>query len=186
MTSLWRHLWPNYDTLDFKILTQCVKMLGERVLQVWRWYLQGFRRYRKKTRGGLEIAPPPPPSGARVNTALESGRFSMTSFVQCSDSRPPALRLRLKSSVLKILAWPLPGVTVKASAASPRFLPHFGFQERLGLCRGRCMLRHALSRADSRLPRWPRVRWWDFHLPELGTCTVQYELTWELCSVRYM
>ena len=39
-------------------------MLGERVLQVWRWYLQRFRRYRKKTRGGLEIAPP---SGARVN-----------------------------------------------------------------------------------------------------------------------
>ena len=23
-----RHLWPNYDTLDFKILTQCVKLLG--------------------------------------------------------------------------------------------------------------------------------------------------------------
>ena len=40
-------------------------MLGERVLQVWRWYLQQFRRYRKKTRGGLEIAPP---SGARDNT----------------------------------------------------------------------------------------------------------------------
>ena len=59
MTSLWRHLWPNYDTMNFKILTQCVKMLGERVLQVWRWYLHRFRRYRKKTRGGLEIAPPP-------------------------------------------------------------------------------------------------------------------------------
>ena len=58
MTSLWRHLWPDYDTLDFKILTQCVKMLGERVLQVWCWYLHWFRRYRKKTRGGLEIAPP--------------------------------------------------------------------------------------------------------------------------------
>ena len=58
MTSLWRHLWPNYDTLDFKILTQCVEMLGERVLQVWWWYLHWFRRYRKKTRGGLEIAPP--------------------------------------------------------------------------------------------------------------------------------
>ena len=40
-------------------------MLGERVLQVWRRYLHRFRRYRKKTRGGLEIAPPP--SGARVN-----------------------------------------------------------------------------------------------------------------------
>ena len=65
MTSLWRHLWPNYDTLDFKILTQCVKMLGERVLQVWRWYLQWFRRYRKKTRGGARNSPPP--SGARVN-----------------------------------------------------------------------------------------------------------------------
>ena len=64
MTSLWRHLWPNYDTLDFKILTQCVKMLGERVLQVWRWYLQRFRRYRKKTRGGG--ARNSPPSGARV------------------------------------------------------------------------------------------------------------------------
>ena len=66
MTSLWRDLWPNYNTLDFKILTQCVKLLGERVLQVWWWYLHWFRRYRKKTRGGgLEIAPP---SGARVNT----------------------------------------------------------------------------------------------------------------------
>ena len=43
-------------------------MLGERVLQVWRWYLRRFRRYRKKTRGGgLEIAPP---SGARVNRPL--------------------------------------------------------------------------------------------------------------------
>ena len=60
MTSLWRHLWPNYNTLDFKILTQGVKLLGERVLQVWWWYLHWFRRYRKKTRGGLEIAPPPP------------------------------------------------------------------------------------------------------------------------------
>ena len=34
-------------------------MLGERVPQVWWWYLHWFRRYRKKTRGGLEIAPPP-------------------------------------------------------------------------------------------------------------------------------
>ena len=68
MTSLWRHLWPNYDTLDFKILTQCVKMLGERVLQVWRWYLHRFRRYRKKTRGGARNSPPP--SGARVNFAI--------------------------------------------------------------------------------------------------------------------
>ena len=40
-------------------------MLGERVLQVWRWYLQRFRRYRKKTRGGARNSPPPP-SGARV------------------------------------------------------------------------------------------------------------------------
>ena len=82
MTSLWRHLWPNYDTLDFKILTQCVKMLGERVLQVWRWYLHRFRRYRKKTRGGLEIAPPP------VGRGLKD--FSVTSSVTCSGkaSRP--------------------------------------------------------------------------------------------------
>ena len=57
---IWRHLWPNYDTQDFKSLTQCVKMLGERVLQVWRWYLQRFRRYRKKTRGGARNSPPPP------------------------------------------------------------------------------------------------------------------------------
>ena len=64
MTSLWRHLWTNYDTLDFKILTQCVKMLGERVLQVWRWYLHRFRIYRKKTRGAAWNSPP---SGARVN-----------------------------------------------------------------------------------------------------------------------
>ena len=71
MTSLWRHLWPNYNTLDFKILTQCVKLLGERVLQVWWWYPHRFRRYRKKTRGGgggLEIAPPP--SGARVKVCV--------------------------------------------------------------------------------------------------------------------
>ena len=65
MTSLWRHLCPNYNTLDFKILTQCVKLLGERVLQVWWWYLHWFRRYRKKTRGGARNSPPPP-SGARV------------------------------------------------------------------------------------------------------------------------
>ena len=66
MTSLWRHLWPNYNTLDFKILTQCVKLLGERVLQVWWWYLHWFRRYRKKTRGGARNSPP---SGARVNVS---------------------------------------------------------------------------------------------------------------------
>ena len=58
MTSLWRHLWPNYNTLDFQILTQCVKLLGERVLQVWWWYLHWFRRYRKKTRGGARNSPP--------------------------------------------------------------------------------------------------------------------------------
>ena len=69
MTSLWRHLWPNYDTLDFKILTQCVKLLGERVLQVWWWYLHWFRRYRKKTRGGLEIAPPPVGRGLKTRIA---------------------------------------------------------------------------------------------------------------------
>ena len=73
MTSLWRHLWPNYDTLDFKILTQCVKMLGERVLQVWRWYLQRFRRYRKKTRGGARNSPPP--SGARVKASTAKLAF---------------------------------------------------------------------------------------------------------------
>ena len=33
-------------------------MLGERVLQFWWWYLHWYRRYRKKTRGWLEIAPP--------------------------------------------------------------------------------------------------------------------------------
>ena len=80
MTSLWRHLWPNYNTLDFKILTQCVKLLGERVLQVWWWYLHWFRRYRKKTRGGARNSPP---SGARVKNGwvmtwnmLKSARFS--------------------------------------------------------------------------------------------------------------
>ena len=58
MTSLWRHLWPNYDTLDFNILTQCVKLLGQRVLQVWWWYLLWLRRYRKKTRGwGTQNSP---------------------------------------------------------------------------------------------------------------------------------
>ena len=46
-----------------KISTECLKLLKERVLQIWWWYLHWFRRYRKKTRGELEIAP----SGARVN-----------------------------------------------------------------------------------------------------------------------
>ena len=63
MTSLWRHLWPNYNILDFKILTQCVKLLGEKVLQVWWWYLHWFRRYCKKTRGEARNSPPPPPVG---------------------------------------------------------------------------------------------------------------------------
>ena len=91
MTSLWRHLWPNYDILDFKILTQCVKMLGERVLQVWRWYLQRFRRYRKKTRGGgLEIAPPP--VGRGIFAAMVLIGFNNEYFIQtCKDS--PALSL---------------------------------------------------------------------------------------------
>ena len=75
MTSLWRHLWPNYNTLDFKILTQCVKLLGERVLQVWWWYLHWFRRYRKKTRGG-GARNSPPPSGARVRSVLFSMKNS--------------------------------------------------------------------------------------------------------------
>ena len=79
MTSLWRHLWLNYDTLDFKILTQCVKMLGERVLQVWRWYLQRFRRYRKKTRGGARNSPP---SGVRVNGLdTDSTKVGIPNFV---------------------------------------------------------------------------------------------------------
>ena len=66
---------PNYDTLDLKILTQCVKLLGERVLQVWWWYLHWFRRYRKKTRGG-GAGNTPPPSGARPEskTASRPGR----------------------------------------------------------------------------------------------------------------
>ena len=51
-------------------------MLGERVLQVWRWYLHRFRRYRKKTRGGLEIAPPPPVGrGLRTCPALNCQSF---------------------------------------------------------------------------------------------------------------
>ena len=58
MMSLWRHLWSNYATLDFKILTQCVKSVRERVLQVSWLYLHWFRRYRKKTRGGLKKSPP--------------------------------------------------------------------------------------------------------------------------------
>ena len=57
MTSVWRHLWPKCDTLDFKILTQFIKWLGERVLQVWWLYLHWFRRYRKKTRGARNCPP---------------------------------------------------------------------------------------------------------------------------------
>ena len=58
-------------------------MLGERVLQVWWWYLHWFRRYRKENqRGGLEIAPPP--SGARVNFAqlLTDHRTSNETFLE--------------------------------------------------------------------------------------------------------
>ena len=77
MTSLWRHLWPNYNTLDFKILTQCVKLLGERVLQVWWWYLHWFRRYCKKTRGGARNSPPPVGRGLRLNfTRCFDGKFT--------------------------------------------------------------------------------------------------------------
>ena len=47
-------------------------MLGERVLQVLRWYLQRFRRYRKKTRGGLEIAPPPVGRGLTNPTSFNN------------------------------------------------------------------------------------------------------------------
>ena len=56
LTSLVTKLY----TLDFKILRQCVKLLGERVLQVWWWNLHLFRRYRKKTRVGARNSPPPP------------------------------------------------------------------------------------------------------------------------------
>ena len=49
-------------------------MLRERVLQVWRWYLQRFRRYSKKTRGGLEIAPP---RGARVKRWIYGGNIML-------------------------------------------------------------------------------------------------------------
>ena len=69
MTSLRRHLWPNYDTLDFKILTQCVKMLGERVLQACGDTCSGIEDIARKGEGGLEIEPPP--SGARVKFKSE-------------------------------------------------------------------------------------------------------------------
>ena len=55
--SLWRYLWPTYHTLEFqKIYIMCEMHARERVLKVWRWYLHLFRRYRKKTRGGLQSA----------------------------------------------------------------------------------------------------------------------------------
>ena len=63
-----------------KILTQCVKVLGETVMQVWWWYLHWFRRYRKKTRGGSEIASPPPSSGARVNSTWATYAFRFTEW----------------------------------------------------------------------------------------------------------
>ena len=78
MTSFWRHLWPNYNTLQFKIFTQCVKLLGERVQQVWWRYLHWFRRNRKKTRGGARNSPPPPPSEVRVNHITLSTRSQET------------------------------------------------------------------------------------------------------------
>ena len=111
MTSLWRHLWLNYDTLDFKISTQCVKMLGERVLQVWRWYLHRFRRYRKKTRGGARNSPPP--SGARVKVgSLCCGRVSLrasnerlfwTHFFRLTPCRTRFRALWLRSGLSKFI-----------------------------------------------------------------------------------
>ena len=73
--------------MDFKTLTQCVKLLGERVLQVGWWYLHWFRRYRKKTRGGLEIAPPP--SGALVNMECSS-KLNWTELSQLQYPIPSA------------------------------------------------------------------------------------------------
>ena len=91
MTSLWRHLWPNYNTLDFKILTQCVKLLGERVLQVWWWYLHWFRRYRKKTRGGLEIAPP---VGRGISPSSQPlGQLNMSCMCDWHSDRQTNIRL---------------------------------------------------------------------------------------------
>ena len=58
MTSLWRHLWPNYDTLNFKILTQCVKLLGEREYCKFGGDICiGLEDIGRKREGGLEIAP---------------------------------------------------------------------------------------------------------------------------------
>ena len=47
-----RHLWPDYDTLDFKILTQCVKLLGERVLQSGGDTWIGLEDIARKREGG--------------------------------------------------------------------------------------------------------------------------------------
>ena len=97
MTSLWRHLWPNYNILDFKTLTQCVKLLGERVLQVWWWYLHWFRRYCKKTRGGARNSPPPVGRGlswawvarASATTLVASSTVAARGVTVASDD--PAL-----------------------------------------------------------------------------------------------
>ena len=95
MTSLWRHLWPNYNTLDFKILTQCVKLLGERVLQVWWWYLHWFRRYRKKTRGGARNSPPPVGRGLTFSLQKNQWLNFDSSSIQLTQLwlkwRPPRL-----------------------------------------------------------------------------------------------
>ena len=71
-------------------------MLGERVLQVWRWYLHRFKRYRKKTRGGLEIAPPPVGRGLSLETSKFWGSGSWVSRVS------PHIQI-LRSWVSKVL-----------------------------------------------------------------------------------
>ena len=82
-------------------------MLGERVLQVWWWYLHWFRRYRKKTRGGgLEIAPP---SGARVK-GLFSHRFETSEKFPSTAKMADVLRIKCTKygspiNLLLILWW---------------------------------------------------------------------------------
>ena len=60
--SLWRHLWPAYQSWQIFLLSGCAKFMAWRLLEIWRWSLCNFGIYRGKTRGvgvGQKITAPP-------------------------------------------------------------------------------------------------------------------------------
>ena len=68
-------------------------MLGERVLQVWWWYLHGLEDIARKREGGLEIAPPvgrgltfllppPPPEENPIRDRISAAPSLWQMFIQ--------------------------------------------------------------------------------------------------------